>query len=251
MEMQNAENKDKPPTYSSIANASGVESHTLVTQQPKPQAGAGSIGTAQVTRRAASNCPRGLEYLASVDQLLITEQVETWGNTYVVKNALGQRVFVATEQSSCMSQACGGEERSINISICDNFNSEVIQVYRPEDCCNCCEMPAVEVSASGNLIGSIQKETTFMTPVFDIRNHAGDSVLRLKGSALSHHKFELHAMNGNTIGKIVKQWSGLARELFTDADCFGISFPLDLDVRMKAVLLGATFLIDFLYFENN
>jgi len=45
------------------------------------------------------------------------------------------------------------------------------------------------------------------------------------------------------VGKISKQWSGLAREIFTDADFFGISFPLDLDVRMKAVLLGATFLI--------
>ena len=33
------------------------------------------------------------------------------------------------------------------------------------------------------------------------------------------------------------------REAFTDADYFGISFPLDLDVRMKAVMIGACFLI--------
>lgn len=37
--------------------------------------------------------------------------------------------------------------------------------------------------------------------------------------------------------------SGLLREAFTDADNFGIQFPMDLDVRMKAVMLGACFLI--------
>lgn len=42
---------------------------------------------------------------------------------------------------------------------------------------------------------------------------------------------------------ISKQWSGIAREAFTDADLFGISFPMDLDVKMKAVMLGACFLI--------
>lgn len=50
-------------------------------------------------------------------------------------------------------------------------------------------------------------------------------------------------MNGDEVGKISKQWSGLVREMFTDADFFGINFPMDLDVRMKAVMLGACFLI--------
>lgn len=45
------------------------------------------------------------------------------------------------------------------------------------------------------------------------------------------------------IGKISKQWTGLLREVFTDSDNFGIQFPMDLDVRMKAVMIGACFLI--------
>ena len=45
------------------------------------------------------------------------------------------------------------------------------------------------------------------------------------------------------VGQISKQWGGLMRELFTDADNFGVSFPADLDVRMKAVMIGACFLI--------
>ena len=45
------------------------------------------------------------------------------------------------------------------------------------------------------------------------------------------------------VGTICKQWSGLLNELLTDADHFCISFPMDLDVNIKAVLLGAVFLI--------
>jgi len=52
------------------------------------------------------------------------------------------------------------------------------------------------------------------------------------------------SLTGEKIGKISKQWSGLAREIFTDADFFGINFPLDLDVRMKAVH------VSFNYFKN-
>lgn len=50
-------------------------------------------------------------------------------------------------------------------------------------------------------------------------------------------------MGGEPIGRISKQWSGLVHEAFTDKDNFGIQFPLNLDVKMKAVLLGACFLI--------
>lgn len=58
------------------------------------------------------------------------------------------------------------------------------------------------------------------------------SVLQLKGKD-----------GGEPIGRISKQWTGLVKEALTDTDNFGIQFPLDLDVKMKAVLLGACFLI--------
>ncbi len=45
------------------------------------------------------------------------------------------------------------------------------------------------------------------------------------------------------VGRIAKQWSGLLREALTDADHFEVSFPMDLDVKIKAALFGACFLI--------
>lgn len=59
-----------------------------------------------------------------------------------------------------------------------------------------------------------------------------------------HILLQVLSKDGSTVvGRISKQWSGLLREAFTDADYFGITFPMDLDVRMKAVMLGACFLI--------
>ena len=53
----------------------------------------------------------------------------------------------------------------------------------------------------------------------------------------------LSADGSTQVGKISKEWSGIGKELFTDADTFGISFPMDLDVKIKAVLVGAVLLI--------
>lgn len=91
--------------------------------------------------------------------------------------------------------------------------------------CNCCGDVNFEVSGSGfwslrNFIWLL----TFRFPYF--------GALQLKGKD-----------SGKPIGRISKQWSGLLKEVFTDTDNFGIQFPLDMDVKMKAVLLGACFLI--------
>ena len=34
------------------------------------------------------------------------------------------------------------------------------------------------------------------------------------------------------IGEISKKWTGLGEEMFTDADNFGVSFPVDLDIKV-------------------
>lgn len=52
-------------------------------------------------------------------------------------------------------------------------------------------------------------------------------------------------------GFIKKIWSGAGEEIFTDADSFILQFPPDATVYQKMLLLGAVFLIDFMYFENN
>jgi len=48
---------------------------------------------------------------------------------------------------------------------------------------------------------------------------------------------------GVQIGKISKQWGGILKEMFTDADTFIITFPVELDVKVKMLLIAAGILI--------
>jgi len=50
-------------------------------------------------------------------------------------------------------------------------------------------------------------------------------------------------MSGTVVGMITKQWGGFIKENFTDADTFGVQFPVDLDIKVKALLIGASLLI--------
>jgi len=59
----------------------------------------------------------------------------------------------------------------------------------------------------------------------------------------SEVEFKIMSMDETTeVGKITKQWRGLTREAFTDADTFAIDFPRDIDLPMKATLLGISWM---------
>jgi uncharacterized protein YxjI len=109
----------------------------------------------------------------------------------------------------------------------------------------------------GTVVGTVEQEWSIFCPSYAIKNPSGETVLRIEGpfctfSICGDVEFKIMSADGNTqVGRISKQWSGLIREMFTDTDYFGITFPMDLDVRMKAVMLGACFLIDAMFFEKS
>ena len=110
---------------------------------------------------------------------------------------------------------------------------------------------------TGNVIGKVQQEWSICSPVYSIKDWANNPVLRIEGpfctySCCGDVEFKVMGLNSDReVGMITKQWSGFAKEAFTDADNFGCTFPVDLDVRIKATLLGAVFLIDFMFFEKS
>ena len=80
------------------------------------------------------------------------------------------------------------------------------------------------------------------TPQFSIRDANGEVALRIEGPVCTYSicgdvEFQVLSPDGSTeVGKISKQWSGLLREAFTDADNFGISFPMDLVMNLALPL---------------
>jgi len=208
--------------------------------------------------------PSGLENLAMVDQLIIEQKVKfTWfeaQNEYKVLNSQGQEVFAAVEKDTgcCNRQFCGNC-RAFEMNILDSGGQEVLHLVRPlrcKYCCFPCYLQELEVhSPPGTIIGSVEQQWSICYPKLIIKDDRGNTEMRIDGPFAafkcgSDVDFTVtSATDGSEVGKISKHWGGLPKEMSTDADDFGINFPMDLDVKVKATLLGAAFLIDFMYFE--
>ena len=52
----------------------------------------------------------------------------------------------------------------------------------------------------------------------------GQQIAGLNGSLFRRYTFTLNNASGQEMGRIVKQWGGILREGFTDADTFSIQF---------------------------
>ncbi|NXT22911.1 PLS1 scramblase, partial [Syrrhaptes paradoxus] len=214
------------------------------------------------------NCPPGLEYLTQIDQILIHQQIELLevltgfetNNKYEIKNVLGQRVYFAAEDTDCCTRNCCGPSRPFTLRIIDNLGHEVITLHRPLRCSSCCFpccLQELEVQAPpGTPVGYVVQNWHACLPKFTIQNEKRMDILKIIGpcvvcSCCEDINFEVKSVDETaTVGRISKQWTGFLKEAFTDADNFGITFPMDLDVKMKAVMIGACFLIDFMFFEH-
>ncbi|NP_001090508.1 phospholipid scramblase 2 S homeolog [Xenopus laevis] len=215
------------------------------------------------------NCPPGLEYLSQIDQILVHQQVELLealtgyetNNKYEIKNSLGQRVYFAAEENDCCTRNCCGPGRPFTMTIVDNTGREIMKLNRPCRCSSCCFpccLQKLEVQAPpGTVVGYVKQNWHPCLPKFTIQDENEQGVLKIKGpcipcSCCTDVNFEVKTMDeSSVVGRITKQWTGYVKEAFTDADNFGIQFPMDLDVKVKAVLLGACFLIDFMFFEES
>lgn len=60
----------------------------------------------------------------------------------------------------------------------------------------------------------------------------------------------LTASDESKVGAVTRKFPGFAKELFTHANVFGVNFPIDLAVEVKALLLASCFLIDFMYYQQ-
>ena len=245
-----------------IKNQAMSQAELIKTTQP--------INTTQPQMAIAKPIPDvlgGLEYLSQLDQLIIKQKVEILeivtgmetANKYKIKNSMGQDVYSATEDSDfCERQFCGWD-RGFKISIKDNHSGqEIISCERPFKCCGGCPCQPHEISiksaVTGELLGKVVEDWHLIYPKFTVYDAADNPIFKMHGpfcNCCADVNFQIDDLNGTQVGLIKKQWSGLLKEAFTDADNFGVTFPVDLDVKMKAVMLGAVFLVDFVYFEYN
>ncbi len=109
---------------------------------------------------------------------------------------------------------------------------------------------AMEVEWGGKKIGAIERRFSLLHRKFTVSDSYGREVVTIHSPLLKIWTFELRR-DDRKIGAIRKQWGGMLKEAFTQADTFGVEFEdPGLDPELKQLLLVATFLIDFTCFEK-
>jgi uncharacterized protein YxjI len=103
--------------------------------------------------------------------------------------------------------------------------------------------------ADGRAVGSIQQRFAFFQRLYEVHGPTGELLATLRGPFFKPWTFLIEE-NGVEVGKIQKKWSGLGKEMFTDADNFGVTFEQVRDAQLRTLAVAATFLIDFVHFEN-
>ncbi|GMR52042.1 hypothetical protein PMAYCL1PPCAC_22237, partial [Pristionchus mayeri] len=218
--------------------------------------------------RTRGDIPPGLEYLAGIDKIQIKQQIELleivsgWETSkkYVIMNGVGQQIYYAYEESGFCTQQCCGSQRGFIIHIVDIFGKEVMRINREFKCCGGCGWCAIPGSGCshtltveappGNVVRAPFSRSVRGTGAYQVCDQDGKVVLDCEGPGpctmccgCDDKVFEIRTPSKWAIGEIHKKWAGFVQEALTDADNFGVSFPLDLAVRTKATLIGATFLI--------
>ncbi len=196
-----------------------------------------------------------MEQLQSIGGLTVSQKKE-WGeilsgfetkNKYVVLDETGRELYLAMEKGgSFFLRTFLKALRPFEIVIMSHDGQVVLRIKRPFRF----YFHEVEVlDAHGRVLGTIKRRFACLHRHYAVMDENGRKIYELFGPLLHPWTFEIR-QDEVELGKITKRWSGLVKEACTDADNFGMTFPHDWAVETKALLLGAVFLIDFVYFEN-
>lgn len=219
-------------------------------------------------------CPAGLEYLAQLDRVYIKQCVELFeaivgietNNKFKMYNASGQQIYFAGEDTNiCMRNLCG-PERGFVFHVVNNFNQPVFRLNRDFKCCKgvpicpfqyCRYFVSVEDN-TGQLLGYVSNLFYVFSPTFGIFNEEQELIYEIRGpfcpiqNVCCQGDIYMPVFDNSNVAVavIAKEYAGLAKEIFTDADSYRVDFPVSLHPKMKVLMLAAVLVIDMMLYEK-
>ena len=219
----------------------------------------------------------GLHYLNTLDRLEIKQKVELCEalsgfetkNRYQVLDSFGQDVFFMSEETDCCTRNLCGQLRPFTFHVTDNLGKEVLQFSRGLSCtpfgwpncyfclcCLSCGTNEMSITSMGSAVGTVKWENSCGIPSLCILDKSGKVIFNLEseccqcsfGSSIEYKIIDSELQV--EVGQIAKEFNGFLMECLTDADNFVIHFPVGIDMYQKALLLGATISIDFMFYET-
>ncbi|GJQ71201.1 hypothetical protein Trydic_g1098 [Trypoxylus dichotomus] len=203
----------------------------------------------------------GAKCLKETNCLFISQEADTLeladGNKtetkYVVQNIDGDKLFFGIEQSTILAKLCLCSRRPFKVSVFNSDNEYVMRIQRGYTPCR--QKITVYIPPEVS-IGTIKEKVTCSGSSFVVKNEKGETVHMLKGAVCAfapcrQHNFTILSRDGRTkLGTISNDFEAHDGGLYTNSQYLGVQFPIDLDLKAKALLMGATFLLTIIIYEN-
>jgi len=173
-------------------------------------------------------------------------------NQYAIRGAGGEEVGTLAEEGGGFGRVLTRwllrSHRPLEAATVDRSGALVLRLHRPffwifsdlnvED-------------ADGARIGSVHRRFGILRRRYDLRDATGRTFARVSSPFFRIWTFPVRADDGRS-ATIGKKWGGVLREVFADADTFGVDFSqATWSAEERAVIFAAAVSIDFDFFENN
>ncbi|RKG60955.1 scramblase [Corallococcus sp. AB011P] len=193
------------------------------------------------------------------EHTLRVRQVKEWGeiltgfegrNRYEVVGDDGRPLFYAGEVGSGLGlfllRGFLKAKRPFTMELKSSRGETLLRLRRPWRFW----LSRLEVEdGEGRHLGAIQQRFRFFTRAYDVLGPNDEELAHLSGPFFRPWTFNVE-QQGREVGTIAKKWSGFGKEMFTDADNFGVRFDSLHDPHVRTLVVAATFLIDFVHFED-
>ncbi|XP_075452559.1 phospholipid scramblase 3-like [Ascaphus truei] len=191
--------------------------------------------------------PPGLEHLLQLDQVHIKHIRQSMFQAYHTYDLLshsGHLLFRVEQERECWGPRLDLRVRNLQ-------GYDVLNVLLPSACCSCDTKMQVSCPP-GLLLGYVEQDWGSFTSSFTLLTPEGEASLCVRGPGwgggfMSDTNFQVTMLNSSqALGQITRIWRGL----FSSNDHYSVQFPIDLDVKVKALLIACTLYINHLYYEQ-
>lgn len=201
----------------------------------------------------------GLAKIVGERERVLVHQTKEWGeillgfeskNRFELNDEDGRKIGYAAEEAQGMGawflRNIFGRCRKASIHIYDEAGERLGRGEKPFRWF----FHRMEIYDGDDRIGAVQRKWSLFHRKFALENAAGEEVMEIFSPLFRIWTFKL-MFQDQEVGRISKKWGGLLKEMFTDADVFGVECQSHVPMEVRRMLLVATFLIDFTCFENN
>ncbi|RVE44922.1 hypothetical protein evm_010421 [Chilo suppressalis] len=210
-----------------------------------------------------------LHSLASTNRLLITKRLRVKNvlflrgkkNQFFVRTPDRKLVYTVQEENSWwVGYFCYGL-RPLQLHVTDDLGRQVMRIDRPFACTARvfpCQLQHIQVFAPpGQKIGSVEQQWSAIRPIYLVKNADGEHIFWIRGpyitlSCFRDVQFDISRVDsGDPVGATNKRWQGLTHAMFFSPviDRFGVAFDSTLSNEEKGLLLAATILMDYMYYD--